>query len=388
MKREGRHLRLVTLTLLFTLLSAGQATALSAEPASPEPPCRAELLLEASSGDILYAYNEHEPLPPASMVKLMVAYVTFKKVQEGSFKLSDVITASAAASKIGGSQVYLKQGEQFTLQELLEAVLVQSANDAAVAIAEHIGGSVEGFVEMMRAEAEDVGLRESELHSPHGLPPGKGQRADRMSAYDLAQLSRALIKEFPHILELTRLSELGFRNGQFNMRNHNHLVRTYAGCDGLKTGYYSEAGFGVTATAQRKGVRMIAVLMGCKERKKREAEAARLLSLGFAKYKTVRLITKGAAADVQAAIQGGNPSQVMLVTAEDGYGTFKAGEEKNVARKSFPCQNLKAPLAQNTVCGYMAFMLGDKEIGRVDLVVPRDIPQAGFMRRVWQRFFR
>jgi serine-type D-Ala-D-Ala carboxypeptidase (penicillin-binding protein 5/6) len=338
------------------------------------PICKAEILLEASSGDVLYEQNVHEMLPPASMAKMMLLYVVMKKLDEGMVRPTDVITASAFASKVGGSQVYLKQGEQFTLEQLLEAVVIHSANDAATAIAEHIGGSSEGFVDMMNMEAESLGLKEAQFYSPHGLPPGKGQKADMISAYDLALLARAIVAKYPKILELSRKESSTFRDGKLVLTNTNHLVRKYPGCDGLKTGYYVEAGFGVTATAVRNGTRMIAVAMGCRNGKQRFDEAARLLSLGFSQYKLVRLLDKGAPASQPVPVVNGEKIETVPVAAAEVVATVKPGDQKNIVRRESLCSELKAPVVQNSPCGSVAFMLGDKEISRGEMVAAENIP--------------
>lgn len=348
--------------------------------------CKASLLMDVSTGEILSEVNAHESRPPASMAKMMTAYVVFKRIKEGSLKFDDVVTASAFASKIGGSQVYLKEGEQFTVKELLEALLVQSANDAAVALAEHIAGESSGFVEIMNAEAQNLGMRESVFHSPHGLPPGKGQEADEVSAYDLAILGRSLISEFPMALEFTGKSEATFRNGEFIMRNHNHLVRTFPGCDGLKTGYYQEAGFGVTATAKKNGMRMLTVVMGCERSKERDSEAARLLSSGFAKYRSIKVIDKGAAADQAVNVSGGEAKQVTPVAADSLSVLVKLGDEKKVEKRFNLCSSLTAPVKPNTECGSLSALIDGKEVGKVPMIVVEEVKPLGVGGKILRMF--
>lgn len=243
--------------------------------------CKAELLLNAETGEVISERNSHEPLRPASMVKLMLTWVVFHQIESGHLHFEDKVKASARASKIGGSQVYLKENEEFTVEELLKAVLIQSANDAAVALAEHIGGNVEGFVEMMNTEAKKLGMQNSTFYFPHGLPPSKGQKPDLVSADDFGILSRNLIKKYPKILEFTSKDVDTFRAGSFEMRTHNHLLHDFAGCDGLKTGYYSEAGYSISATAKRNDKRLIAVVMNCPTRRGRDEEVKKLFAKGF-----------------------------------------------------------------------------------------------------------
>ncbi|TMA82386.1 MAG: D-alanyl-D-alanine carboxypeptidase [Deltaproteobacteria bacterium] len=259
---------------------------------TPEAPYRAALVLDRDSGQVLFAKDEHLRWPPASMTKMMTLLITMERVRDKSIGLDDMVTASAWASKIGGSQVYLREGERFPLRELLKAIVIASANDGAVAVAEYVAGSTDAFVALMNQRAKDLGLADSEFHSVHGLPPGRGQQPDLMSAADLAIVARKLA-EFPEIMEWAAMSEAPFRDGQLQMRNTNHLVRTYAGADGLKTGYYAAAGFEVTATATRDGLRLLAVVLGAPTKKGCFDEAAKLLTTGFAGYKTIQAAKAG-----------------------------------------------------------------------------------------------
>ncbi len=362
-----------------TITAAAQPTKSPAEQS-----CKAFILMDSNSGEVLSELNSHQPLPPASMVKMMVAYVVFRRIQEGSLKFDDIVTASAHSSKIGGSQVYLKEGEQFTVRELLEALLIQSANDAAMALAEHIAGGSAGFVEMMNAEAQHLGLKDSIYYSPHGLPPGKDQLPDLMSAYDLAILGRALITEFPKAIEYTGKGEGTFRNGTFGLRNHNHLVRTFPGCDGIKTGYYTEAGFGVTATAKKNNMRMIAVVMGCAQSKVRDEEAARLLSSGFARYRSIRVLAKGEAVGEMAPVAAGTKKEISPIATQDLSVLVKVGDEKRIQKKFILCQDLQAPVEKGAPCGEAVISLDGKELGKVNLAVPEDIAKIGLTERFWR----
>ena len=343
--------------------------------------CKANLLMEASSGDILEEFNSRQPLPPASMVKMMTAYVVLKRIQEGLISESDIVTTSATASRVGGSQVYLKHGEQFSVKELLEALLVQSANDAAVALAEHVAGDSAGFVEMMNAQARTLGMSDTLFVSPHGLPPSPGQKEDFASARDLAILGRALIREFPGSLALTGISEAPFRGGTFGMRNHNPLVRTFPGCDGIKTGYHQKAGFGVTATASRNGMRMIAVVMGCEKSKIRDGEAARLLSVGFARYHMRKLVEAGTGCGTAVPVSGGDMAETEPVTAMAINGLIRDSESDSWERKVVVCDRLEAPVARGTPCGSLTIFHAGRPLGSTPLIVASDIPKAGLIKR-------
>ncbi len=346
--------------------------------------CKAMLLADPASGQVIVEQNIHEPLPPASMTKLMTTYVILKRVHDGQLKLSDVVTVSAHASKMGGSQVYLRENEQFPVDDLLNALLIQSANDAAMALAEHVGGSTEGFVAMMTDEAQRLGMKESEFHSPHGLPPSSGELPDKVSANDFAILAGALLREFPEVLSRTKLYESDFRGGAFKMMNHNKLLKSFTGCDGLKTGYYGAAGFSVAATAERNGSRLVTVVMGCHSRKKRDEEAARLLSTGFAQMKVVHLIEKGTPVETAVSIAGGEKTAVAPVAVTSVSVPIRAGDEKNVQRHTELCAQLQAPVKSGTPCGSVSFLLNGHELGRSELAVMEDINQAGMLRRMKQ----
>lgn len=349
--------------------------------APPPAECRSALLIEADTGTVLYEHNPNEPLPPASMIKLMTFYVIMKRAAEKSVTLEDTVTVSAAAARIGGSQVYLKQGETFTVKELLEALMIQSANDAAMALAEYVGGSREGFVEQMRSEAQRLSLTSADFHSPHGLPPGRGQEPDRMSAADFGRLSRTLLKEFPETLEYTGISEKPFRGGAFLMRNHNHLLRSYPGCDGLKTGYIAAAGFGVAATAQRNGLRLIAVLMGCPSRLGRDREAARLLSSGFAKFRKLTLAETGHPVGIKITVKNGARRETDLVAASDLSAIVEISDQQ-IERKVLPCAPPEAPVKRGAPCGMISFLSAGRELGRLDLQFGEDIPRLGVIGRL------
>jgi len=246
-----------------------------------QDPYLAALVIDADTGKTLFEANADAKLYPASVLKLMDLYVILDRIEQGALKLDEMVAVTPEASKTGGSQVYLDPKETFTVEELLYALMVQSANDAAVALATHIGGSKEGFVALMNEKAKALGMKNSVFNSVHGLPPSEGQQPDVTTARDMAILCRELTKR-PEALKYTGTQSKGFRGEQFIMRNHNKLLGQYSGCDGLKTGYYQAAGFSIAATAKKGGVRIITLVMGSKDRKIRDAKAMELLSKGFA----------------------------------------------------------------------------------------------------------
>lgn len=271
--------RLVAATLLLGSVSAASAL----ERVSREPYLSA-IVTDAATGAVLFEDNADAPTYPASVTKLMTFAVVMERVNAGQLRLEDRLTVTAEAAHTGGSQVYLKQGEVFTIEEMLYALMVPSANDAAVALAIHVAGSKEAFVELMNAKAREFGMRHTEFHSPHGLPPGRGQLPDVSTARDIALLSRELIRR-DSVLRYSsvRLRLLREQSATpFEMRNHNALLAAVPGCDGLKTGYFTAGGFSLAATAEREGRRVIAVVMGSQQRVVRDVKAKELLERGFA----------------------------------------------------------------------------------------------------------
>jgi D-alanyl-D-alanine carboxypeptidase (penicillin-binding protein 5/6) len=265
------------LILLFVSPAfAGRApiTAVAADPYA------SALLIDADSGKVLFADNENAVVYPASVLKLMDLLTILDLIDQGKVRLDDMVQVTDEAYKMGGSQVYLDPSEQFSVEDLLYALMVQSANDAAVALAIHVAGSKEAFVAMMNSKAAELGMTSTHFYSVHGLPPATGQKVDVTTAHDFAILCRELAKR-PEVFPFTETRVRDFRNGEFVMRTHNHLLGKLKGCDGFKTGYFKAAGFSIAATAKRNGVRLIALVMGSQNRKVRDAKAMELINRGF-----------------------------------------------------------------------------------------------------------
>jgi D-alanyl-D-alanine carboxypeptidase (penicillin-binding protein 5/6) len=261
--------------------SAGRASL----PNRTADPCLGSIVVDAETGKVLAEQNADAAGFPASVIKLMDMMVLLDQISAGQISLSNSVTVTAESSRIGGSQVYLKEGEVFLLEDLMYALMIQSANDAAMAMALSVAGSSAGFVDMMNKKAGELGMSNTTFHSVHGLPPASGQSGDTSTPRDLAKLACALIAQHPEVLAYTSTQVRDFRPDApkpFVMRSHNHLLRNYPGCDGLKTGFINAGGYSIVATAQKNGRRVIAVVMGSKDRKVRDAKATELLSKGFA----------------------------------------------------------------------------------------------------------
>jgi len=283
MRGEQRKImKRISLLLFFFILCTQAAWAARAKVVDiAQDPYTSALLIDADSGKILFEDHAGTVVYPASVLKMMDLLVIIELVEQGKVRLDEMVQVTAEAAKMGGSQVYLDPKEQFSVEDLLYALAVQSANDAAVALATHVAGSTEGFVALMNKRAEELGMKDTRFHSVHGLPPSHGQKPDETTARDLSLLSLQLAKQAA-IFDYTGTRERPIREGKFIMRNHNHLLGMIEGCDGFKTGYFQAAGFSIVATAKKNGVRIIAIVMGSKDRKVRDAKAAELLAKGFA----------------------------------------------------------------------------------------------------------
>jgi D-alanyl-D-alanine carboxypeptidase (penicillin-binding protein 5/6) len=262
-----------------TQATVASSTALSCAERMAEDPYVGAIAVDAVSGDVLFDDNADGNIFPASLVKLMVFLMILEKVHHDDLGLSDTVAIGAEAARMGGSQVYLRDGEQFTVDDLLYALMVQSANDAAVALAIHVAGSKEAFVQQMNERAAEIGMKSTHFASVHGLPPAKGKPPDISTPRDLSLLAQEVLK-YPESLRYTGCREKEFRSGEqpFLMHNHNHLLGIVEGCDGLKTGYFYAAGFSIIATALRNGRRIIAVVGGCRDSKTRDKAAQKLLT--------------------------------------------------------------------------------------------------------------
>ena len=243
----------------------------------------AALLMEKTTGQILYAQNEHEALPPASVTKIMTVLLTMEAIDSGRIALDDVVTVSAYAAGMGGSQVFLAEGEQITVDDLLKGVCVSSGNDAAVALAEHVAGVTELFVEQMNNRARELGMNDTHFVNCTGL----AAEGHVTSAHDIALMSRELLLHHPEVRNYTTICMDTLRNGTFGLNNTNKLIRFYDGATGLKTGFTREAGYCISATAERDGMELIAVIMKGNTSDSRNADAKALLNYGFSTYALV-----------------------------------------------------------------------------------------------------
>lgn len=339
-------------------------------------PCASAILIEPESNTVLYEQDPHALRAPASIVKMTLELVVLREIEAGRLALTDSIRVSDWASNIGGSQVYLAEGEVFPLEELMKAIVVHSANDACVAVAEHIAGTADGFVELMNREVAELGLTDTHYVNVHGLDdePGEGNRT---TAYDIAQIGRALIR-YPKVLEWSSIEKTPFRDGGFILENTNKLIGRFEGCDGLKTGFTDEAGFCLCATAERGGLRLISVVMGCNANRDRFAENAELLAAGFNSYSLVAGITQGADLKETVRVRDGDPKQVAAVGGPTTSILVSRPDDRAISRRFVPLAKLRAPLAQGDPVGVIQVLSGDKVLAELPAVTPAEVRMTGF----------
>jgi serine-type D-Ala-D-Ala carboxypeptidase (penicillin-binding protein 5/6) len=392
-RRSCGQANVASLVLALCTLIAAVRPALATRHTRPKPAAQRAAaaavtyqeacVLEPVTGAVIFARNDHQPWPTASLTKMMLMLIVAEKLDDGSLKLSDRITTSRKAAKMGGSQVYLKEGETFSLDDLMKAVAVHSANDASVAVAEYVAGSTDAFVQMMNERAQKLGMKDTHYYSVHGLPPSPGQQPDVSSAYDEALLARALLTH-PQVLKWTSIRTAPFRNGSFELRNTNHLVFTYDGCDGLKTGFYYKAGFNVVATAMRHGMRLVAVVMGSPRKRENFRQAAEFMSEGFANYEMLELAKKGAPSKKTVAVTGGEISSLTPVWAGDATVLIRRGQAKTAFELKYDLPaSVAAPVKAGQKIGTAQVFEGGKPAATIALIAPSSVAKRqGLIHRL------
>jgi D-alanyl-D-alanine carboxypeptidase (penicillin-binding protein 5/6) len=352
-----RRIILIIIITTFLLLTA------QVQAAEPEIEGKAAVLMDQATGRVLWSYNPHEPLPPASTTKVMTLLLALELGQP-----EDVATVSQLAQSQTGSRVYLTAGEQYTLRELLYAVQLSSANDAAVVVAEHIAGSVEGFVQLMNERARELGARNTNFVNPHGLPDPE----HRASAYDLALIARAAL-EIPKFKEIITTDSYPIswpgREEDRQLYNKNRLFQLYEGADGVKTGYTTEAGYTFIGSATRNGQQLIAVVLGSTD-SGIWSDTIALLDYGFANFSPYQLASKGEELTTLPVRYG---DDVPVILAEGFNYILTPEEKKRVVRESQLPDMLVAPVAAGEVLGTLTISLAGEELARLPLVVATEV---------------
>lgn len=341
------------------------------------------VLMEASTGAILMEKELHKPRPLASVTKMMLIYIVSEGLKNGTLHLDDQIKVSRWASQIGGQQVYLKEGEVFSLGDMMKAICISSANDACVAVAEHVAGDAFAFVDLMNEKAKELKMEHTTYYSVHGLPPSKDNEGekDRSCAYDQALLARHLVDN-KQVLQWTSTIEDTFRDGTFSLTNTNKLLRTFRGMDGLKTGHYANAGYNLVGTAKRGRLRFIAVLLGGETSSVRFHGVASLLSKGYRDY-TMTLVAKGGLPfGDEIELSYGKVKAIRLVPEEDIVLLTKKGKEKAFKVTFEGPKKLTAPLKKDQEVGNFLVQSEEGFEQRVKAIVPQDVPKATLLERI------
>ncbi|MGH7897713.1 MAG: D-alanyl-D-alanine carboxypeptidase family protein [Candidatus Binatia bacterium] len=339
----------------------------------PDGPYASALLADADSGRVLYAKALFEARPPASMVKMMTALVTFEALDRGEVRLDQKVLISREASRTGGSGVALRAGEVLTLDDLLRAMMVASANGASVAIAETVAGSTEAMIARMNQRARELGLNETVYRTVNGLPPRRGRGlADVSSANDLAIVARKLL-DHTDVFHYSSHPVVPIRNGTVLLRNTNHLVGRMDGADGLKTGYYRQAGFNLTATATRGGMRLIAVVLGCPTLYTRFAVAQQLLEWGFGHFSKLTLVEAGQPISLEVQVANGATDHLRPV-AREGLTYVVRNDQKQDLHVIFQVPSVvSAPIAKDQELGEIIIRDQEQILDVIPAVSPVDI---------------
>lgn len=362
--------KLLSVCLICTCFLMYNAEPLKA--ANIETSAESAILVDALTGKILYEKDPHKELPPASVTKLMTLLVAAKAVESGKVKLTDTVIASEKASSLGGSQIYLEPGEKFSLEELLIAIAVGSANDACVAVAEHICGTHEEFVDEMNKEAKALGLKHTHFVNSYGLPA----EGHYTSAYDLAVMGREALK-YPLITKLTSIKEYDLRGGDFKLWNTNKLLWWYEGTEGFKTGWTREAKYCLVSTVERNGLRLICVVLGVPEVRGHFKESMKIYNYGFANYVYKQFAPAGSKQG-ELIVHKGSDTKVELIAEKPVGVCAEKGKDKDYWIETKFKNYVEAPVAKGQKLGEIIIYYGSEEQARINLVAKENVKRAGF----------
>ena len=375
--------RIISMALIFILVFSCVNFSFALEVKEPtlEINAKSAVLMDANTGTVLYSLNKDEPLPPASVTKIMTLLLVFEAIDNGKLSYSDMLTVSEYASSMGGSQVYLEPGETMSVDDLLKSVIIASANDAALTLAEHIYGSEELFVSKMNERANELGMKNTRFENVTGLDDDTKNHVT--SAYDISLMSRELIKH-KKVSEYATIWMDTIRDGEFGLSNTNRLVRFYKGITGLKTGSTSKAGFCVSATAKRENLELIAVIMGAESSEIRNNCATKLLDYGFANYSVY-------------SSKGGIVENIPILCGEKDlfnarYNEFQALETKNKKELTSEItinENISAPVSENDVIGKIEYFLDGEKIAEENIYSSESVDRIsyfGYLLKIFKKF--
>ncbi|WP_346799266.1 D-alanyl-D-alanine carboxypeptidase family protein [Halomonas sp. Bachu 37] len=372
--------------MLLTLSTAWAQVIPQPQTMIPNPPqlaASAWILMDADSGRVLVEHNADERLPPASLTKLMTAYLIERELDRGTINLDDMINISEHAWRTGGSKMFIEVGTQVQLDDLLHGIIIVSGNDASVAMAEHLAGGEAPFADLMNQHATRLGMHNTNFVNPTGLP-GENHYS---SARDMALLSQHIINDYPEHYAI--YSQRNFTFGEISQPNRNRLLWRDPTVDGLKTGWTEEAGYGLVASAKRDGMRLISVVMGTSSEEARAQETQKLLSYGFRYYETLNLYERGAVLTTPR-IWGGSSNEVRVGVDEAVHMTLPRNRNEELTARLDIRSDLTAPISVGEEVGTLEVHMGEEVVGERPLVALEDIEEGGFFKRMFdhvRRFF-
>ncbi len=369
----------VTRALCALLLIACSAVAQASQVIIPAPPqlaSSAYLLLDASTGEVLVENNADQQLPPASLTKMMTSYIVSSEIARGNLQEDELVDVSVKAWRMGGSKMFIREGTRVSVKDLLRGVIIQSGNDASVALAEHVAGSEDAFVDVMNQQAALLGMNQTQYHNATGWPA----EGHVTTARDLSLLARALINDYPDHYKL--YSEKYFKYNGINQPNRNKLLFRDKSVDGIKTGHTDEAGFCLVSSAKKNGMRLIAVVMGTRSEAARAAESQKLLTYGFRFFQTHKLYGSGEKL-ADSRVWAGKVDSVDIGIQQDILLTIPRGAEKQLKASMLIDEVIKAPLSVGQELGSLEVRLNDELLVQQPLVALNGVEQAGFFARIW-----
>ena len=336
---------------------------------------KSAFLMDAATGTVLYEKNAHEPLAPASVTKVMTMLLIMEAIDAGKIGWDDTVTASESAAAKGGSQIYLKVGETMSVSDMVKSIAVSSANDCASAMAEHLAGSESAFVDMMNTRAKELGMNDTNFVNCTGLDDSPEAANHRTSAHDIAIMSRELLKNHPDIKKFTTVWMDTVRNGAFGLSNTNKMIRFYNGATGLKTGFTSGAGYCLSASAQREGMELIAVVMGSETSAHRFNTCKGMLDYGFANF---ALVTADTEQSLEVPVKLGKAATVTAEPAERPQLLVDKSQKSSVTTQVTLEESVTAPVSRGQRLGTLTIQAGEQVLAQVPLVAKEPVERLSF----------
>lgn len=366
----------LVLSVLLMLVSVVVSAKPALIPAPPQVSASSYLLIDADSGEIIVEHNSREALPPASLTKMMTAYIVESEIDSGNVNLYDEVPISVKAWRTGGSKMFIKEGTKVVLEDLLKGVIIQSGNDASIALAEYVAGSEDAFADVMNQQAIALGMNNTNFENATGLP----SENHYTTAADLAILAKAIIKDYPE--QYAVYAEKYFTYNNIRQPNRNRLLWRDKSVDGLKTGHTEEAGYCLVASAVRDGMRLISVVMGTKSEEARAKETQKLLNYGFRYYKTHELYQAGESL-MSSRVWGGETEEFQLGLSDKVLVTIPKGQKSELKAKLDIDPVIKAPVQIGQEFGRLVVTLEDEIVVNEALVALNEVPEGGFFKRIW-----